>query len=205
MGFALTSYTYQVCPKFRMRQIFTVLSLPSETVLQILNYVDINDIWSLSQAPTLGHYIHYSYQANSAEAIVRNFVQHIVHTHHSYALSFYLQRQLAHLHEQYPIATLLQTNLALTLATSVNLQPRQVQSITTFLITNATSFPEIPLADSFIYDTFEAMCDMSVNTTSCPRNRKPLIDTLARLVFEMPIRSAVGEGCDNVLSKWVPH
>ncbi|KAH8551641.1 hypothetical protein BGW37DRAFT_466968 [Umbelopsis sp. PMI_123] len=231
------------------------MSLPSETVYQVLECVDINDVWSMSQVcqvyrrisfynlshcyrldfaysdstlfglraclirsirraanrsilepksafidltPKLVHYVRYCRRGTNndmqrADAVVRMFVEHILHTHHSYSLSWYLQRQLARLHEQYPIATLLQANLSTAMASSYCQNNHQaIKSIATFLITNATTCPEIPLSDSFIFNTFETMCNIALNTSSTPKDRKMLVDILGRVVFEMPIRGSVG-------------
>ncbi|KAM3589899.1 hypothetical protein VKS41_000754 [Umbelopsis sp. WA50703] len=228
-----------------------MLSLPYEILYQILDFSDINDVWTVSQVcrayrrlafrhlccgyqlsiiyqdssltalsaslirsmrrahsrttiqhnkpfidltPKLVHYIQYGgrldYETNRAAAIIHIFVQHIVITHHGLSLSWYLQRQLARLHEQYPIATLLQ--MSLTAATSqCQYQPMAIPSIITFLITNATTCPEIPLSDSFIFNIFGALDNMIVGT-GYPKQRKILIDAMGRVVFEMPIRGSLG-------------
>lgn len=238
----------------RMQKISILLSLPSENIYQVLDNVDINDVWTMSQvcqvyrrfsfyilsrryrldltysdstlfglraclirsirraanrailepkpayidlAPKLAHYIRYRGSGSDndmqrADSIVRMFVEHIVHTHHIYSLSWYLQRQLARLHEQYPIATLLQTNLSTVMASPCQYNHQAIKSIATFLITNATTCPEIPLSDSFIFNTFETMCDIALNTSSSHKDRKLLVDILGRVVFEMPIRGPVG-------------
>ncbi|KAJ2957725.1 hypothetical protein NQZ79_g6566 [Umbelopsis isabellina] len=167
----------------------------------------------INLTPKLVHYIQYGGQfeeeTNRAAAIINIFVQHIVITHHGLSLSWYLQRQLARLHEQYPIATLLQ--MSLTAATSqCQYQLMAIPSITTFLITNATTCPEIPLSDSFIFNIFGAL-DSIILSTDYAKHRKILIDAMGRVVFEMPIRGPLGrqmrqryESLNNQVNPAVP-